>query len=502
MANDAGRAEVELREAELVERARGGDAEAFGLLYDAWFDRVHDLARRIVHDPAGAADVAQDAFLAAWRNLHGLRDPAAFGGWLLRITRNTAFDRRRHDDRARPVDSEAMAVIEDRGPSAADAPAGFRVEERAGELGDPALVAEDEELTALVWESADALGARDAEVLHLHLRHGFKPAEIAETVGITRNHANQLVHRVKQRLGGAIRARVLWRGGQPACDDLAAALRAAGIERFGAEAVEVATDHADRCDACSERRTLRLSPTALFAATPIAAAPVALKERIADGLAGHGVPMAGSRHAPERRGRRPRNLLRAGIAAAATVALGAGAALLAGGGDSGPGSDAAAPDRRAALVTTTTTSSTTTTTTQPPPQPITPGDGPALAPTPDAPAGPPGGTAADAVVEEPPPPPPPPPPVTADLTLAPDTIPMGYPMSGAPVLAWSTSGGAAVLVTGPGFSSSAAGGSAPVCPGSTAAVCTASAGTYTYTLVVEDGLGQVVAHRTATLTIV
>jgi RNA polymerase sigma factor (sigma-70 family) len=502
MANDEGRAEVELRETELVERARGGDADAFGLLYDAWFDRVHDLAGRIVHDPAGAADVAQDAFLAAWRSLDGLRDPAAFGGWLLRITRNTAFDRRRHDDRARPVDTEAMAVIEDRGPSAVDAPAGFRVEERAGELGDPARVAEDEELVALVWESADALGTRDAEVLHLHLRHGFKPAEIAETVGVTRNHANQLVHRVKQRLGGAIRARVLWRGGQPACDELAAALRAAGVERFGPEAVTVASDHAEQCDTCSERRTLRLAPTALFAATPIGAAPVALKERVADGLAGEGVPMTGSRHARTRSTRRARNVARAGIAAAAAVALGAGAALLVGSGGDSETAEVAGRGPRAAEETT--SSTTTTTTAPPPPQPIAPGDEPALAPTPAFPSGPTGDTAADAVVVEEPPPPPPPPPVTvtADLALAPATMPLGYSMAAPPVLTWSTSGGASVVVTGPDLSSAAASGSAPICPGSSAAVCTAPPGTYTYNLVVEDAWGQVVAQRSATLTIV
>lgn len=496
--------DVRTTESELVERARAGDADAFGQLYDAWFDRVHDLAARIVHDPGGAADVAQDAFLAAWRSLDGLRDADAFGGWLLRITRNTAFNRRRHDDRTRPVDTEAMAVIEDRGPSAADAPAGFRVEERAGELGDPARVAEDEELVALVWESADALGARDAEVLHLHLRHGFKPAEIAETVGVTRNHANQLVHRVKERLGGAIRARVLWRGGQPACDELAAALRSAGVERFGPEAVAVATDHAEHCDACAERRTLRLAPTALFAATPIAAAPAALKELVAGGLAGDGVPMTGSRHAPRGPGR-ARHVVRAGIvAAAAALVLGTAAVVLAAGaGDPEPGEGAGA-EAQAARVTTTTSTTTTTTTAPVPPQPIAPGDEPAFAPTPDAPTGPAGDATADAVIVEEPPPPPPPAPVTvtADLAMAPATMPLGYPMAGAPVLSWSTSGGASVLVTGPGLSSSVASGSAPICPGSSSVVCTAAPGTYAYTLEVRDGWGQVVAERSATLTIV
>jgi hypothetical protein len=57
-------------------------------------------------------------------------------------------------------------------------------------------------------------------------------------------------------------------------------------------------------------------------------------------------------------------------------------------------------------------------------------------------------------------------------------------------------------VTGPGLSSAAANGSAPICPGSTSAVCTAPSGSYAYTLVVKDGSGQVVAQRSAMLTIV
>jgi RNA polymerase sigma-70 factor (ECF subfamily) len=93
---------VERREdAALVEQARAGDPDAFGRLYDRWFDRVHDLAFRITNDTAAASDVAQDALLAAWQKLGTLEDPEAFGGWLLRITRNAALDRHRREQRAR-----------------------------------------------------------------------------------------------------------------------------------------------------------------------------------------------------------------------------------------------------------------------------------------------------------------------------------------------------------------------------------------------------------------
>jgi RNA polymerase sigma factor (sigma-70 family) len=486
-------------DAELVGRARAGDQSAFGALYDTWFDRVYDLSFRVVRDANAAADVAQDSFLSAWRDLDGLSNPEAFGGWVRRIARNTALNRRRKDQRAEPVDTKAMAVIEATGPSAAGAPAGFRVEDRIGTVDDPARVAEDNEIADLVWDAADALGERDAAVLDLQLRHDLAPVEIAEVVGINRNHANQLVHRVRNRLGESLRARVLWRGGEPVCADLRAALADAGVTRFGPDAVRVATAHADDCEECSERRRLRLEPAALFSATPFLVAPAALKDRIAQALFEQGVPMDGSAHG--RRGRRWRSRWRSphAVGAAAVVAaLVLLSAVLTARALSDDGDSAAA--RRAAATTTSTT--TTTTTTQPSTQ-AAPGTTVGPAPTTPIVPGPSGGSVAGPGPA--PPAPPPPAPVTATLSVVPSSKQSPYPNDGAaPVAQWSTSGGASVTVSGPGFSSNAPAGTSPrLCPTSSAAawsVCNAT-GSYPYTLVVRDGGGAVVAQRTATLTV-
>src|SRR5262245_42954396 len=205
-------------DAPLVERVRAGDPNAFGELYDRWFDRVLDLAYRVLWDEQAAADIAQDAFLSAWRNLDRLEDAHAFGGWLLRIARNGALDRKRRDQRSRPVDDERLAMIER---------TQLRGEDRIGSLDDPARIAEDAAYSALLWDAADALGERDQQVLDLHLRHGLAPAEIGDVMDVNRNAANQLVHRVRQRLATAVGARVLWRGGEPACSALRAELVAA-----------------------------------------------------------------------------------------------------------------------------------------------------------------------------------------------------------------------------------------------------------------------------------
>jgi hypothetical protein len=72
------------------------------------------------------------------------------------------------------------------------------------------------------------------------------------------------------------------------------------------------------------------------------------------------------------------------------------------------------------------------------------------------------------------------------------------------VVQWSTSGGASVSISGPGFSSSAPSGSSPrLCPtasGAAWSVCS-SGGSYPYTLIVRDRSGAVVAQRSATLTV-
>ncbi len=282
------------RDAELVGRARRGDPDAFGLLYDVWFDRLHDVARRIVHDDQVAAEITQDAFLAAWRKLDTLADPASFGGWVLRIARNAALNRRVREQRATAVDAEGFAMIERDGASPVSAPAGFGVEDRASRLDDPASVVGDAELVGLVHEAASALSERDAEVLRLQLRYELTPAEVGEVLGISRNAANQTCHRVRERFARAFGARLLWRGGTPRCAALQAELAVAGHGGFDATVVRLTSAHAEACAECGEERRSRLTPSALFGAIGVVPALAATKQAVARGLAAQGVPMGGS----------------------------------------------------------------------------------------------------------------------------------------------------------------------------------------------------------------
>src|SRR5690606_29642134 len=147
----------------------------------------------------------------------------------------------------------------------------------------------EREQRVLVWAAASALGERDASLLDLHLRHGFGPGEIAEELGVTTNNAHQLLHRLKGRLGGAIRSWVLWRSGT--CPGLDRAVAGAGLVTFGAEAVKVVSRHARDCEECRQSQQLRLAPEALFAAMPMALAPPLLKAEAASALSQAGVPL-------------------------------------------------------------------------------------------------------------------------------------------------------------------------------------------------------------------
>lgn len=282
------------RDAQWVQAAVAGDADAFGRLYDAWFDRVFHLVVRIVRDRETASEVCQDVFLSAWRNLVGLEDHAAFGGWLLRIARNAAYNRSAREARSRPIDDEGLAVIEGAGGSPVSAPAGFAVATRLARAEDPEAAVADGEIAALVRDAVTALGERDGQVLDLQLRFNLTPAEVGEVIGVNRNAANQLCHRIRARFATAFRARMLWSGARPACGELQQVLAAAGIDSFGAEAVALADRHAQECAACSERSALRVQPAALFAALPLIAAPAPVKLAVAAKLSALGVPMGGA----------------------------------------------------------------------------------------------------------------------------------------------------------------------------------------------------------------
>lgn len=75
---------------ELVRRVQSGDKKSFDILVLKYQHKVVNLVLRYVHDQHTAQDVAQEAFIKAYRGLKNFRGDSAFYTWLYRIAINTA----------------------------------------------------------------------------------------------------------------------------------------------------------------------------------------------------------------------------------------------------------------------------------------------------------------------------------------------------------------------------------------------------------------------------
>lgn len=79
----------------VVVGAIAGDDSAYGELVRRRQAAIRQLFRRLCRDPALADDLAQQTFLQAWRTIHTVKSPAAFGGWLKRVAVNVWLQRAR-----------------------------------------------------------------------------------------------------------------------------------------------------------------------------------------------------------------------------------------------------------------------------------------------------------------------------------------------------------------------------------------------------------------------
>lgn len=153
-------------DARLVRHAQAGDEDAFATLYMRYARVVHGLLlARVPRDEVD--DLVQDVFLIVWRRLDSLRDAAAFGGWLSRITRNRATDYQRR--------------VPDRG-------------ELTDELVSPGTAAAPSEAQA-VLDTIRGLPEAYRETLVLRLVEGMTGPEIAERTGLTAASVRVNLHR-------------------------------------------------------------------------------------------------------------------------------------------------------------------------------------------------------------------------------------------------------------------------------------------------------------------
>src|ERR1700730_3419844 len=89
--------------AALVQRAQAGDREAVSELVQSQQTYVYSIAMSLMHNPADAADMTQEAFVRLLRSLGTYRAETKFTTWLYRLVTNICLDGLRR--RGRPVDS-------------------------------------------------------------------------------------------------------------------------------------------------------------------------------------------------------------------------------------------------------------------------------------------------------------------------------------------------------------------------------------------------------------
>ena len=102
-----------MTEQELVRAAAGGDTEAFERLVRTYENKIYHLALRMCGSSEEASDIAQEAFLAAWRGLPSFRGEANFATWLYRLTSNAAIDYLRRQRKQRgelSLDDEELGL--------------------------------------------------------------------------------------------------------------------------------------------------------------------------------------------------------------------------------------------------------------------------------------------------------------------------------------------------------------------------------------------------------
>lgn len=168
----------------LVERARGGDAEAFAGLVRRHLRAAYAAALAILAEPADAEDVCQDAFVIALERLEECRQPERFAAWLLQIVRNRARDARRRRTVRAALPLEATAVV----ASAAN----------------PAREAERSDLRRRLLEALAQLPELLREVVLLHDLEGWRHREIAQALelpeGTVRSHLFHARRRLREFL--------------------------------------------------------------------------------------------------------------------------------------------------------------------------------------------------------------------------------------------------------------------------------------------------------------
>jgi RNA polymerase sigma factor (sigma-70 family) len=253
-----------MRDSEVVAAIVAGDPEGLASAYDKYAAPLYTYCRSMLHEPADAADAVQDTFVIAASRLEGLRDRDRLRPWLYAVARNEC--RRRIRARA------ATSALEE-APDVTD--------ESVDVGGD----AERAEMRELVHEAVGGLNPAEQEVIELQLSQGLDASEVADVLGISRNHAHALISRARDQLEISLGVLLVARSGREDCAELDTLLQ--GWDGHLTVLLRKRLHrHIERCPICGDRKRDVLRPAMLLGLAPLAAlaagpaAPAGLRDQV------------------------------------------------------------------------------------------------------------------------------------------------------------------------------------------------------------------------------
>jgi RNA polymerase sigma-70 factor (ECF subfamily) len=172
-------------EAELLERARKGDSEAFGVLVERYQRRVANVALAVVHNQEDALELAQETFVRAYENLDKFESRSSFSTWLYRIAANLAIDFWRREGRHVVLRGEDAENELRRMPT---------------ERGDSYKAASRSELSARLSKALEELTPEHRAVILLREVEGLSYDEISEVLQIPRGTVMSRLHYARTHL--------------------------------------------------------------------------------------------------------------------------------------------------------------------------------------------------------------------------------------------------------------------------------------------------------------
>ncbi len=184
---------VQRRDLILIERARGGDLDAFNDLVVCYQDYLFALVVRMVPDRDQASDAVQEAFFSAYRNLGTFRG-GSVRSWLSRICVNAAMDAQRAKKR-RPV--QPYPELED-----------DSWQPRAGDEVDPLRIAVGGERTKILKEALARITPDQRAAIVLFDVEGYDYAEIAVMTDVSLGTVKSRIHRGRLALRALLQDRM------------------------------------------------------------------------------------------------------------------------------------------------------------------------------------------------------------------------------------------------------------------------------------------------------